>query len=364
MVLRYLQPCLSFSEGPLTSILLFFKASSPRAQRTPLQSAASRGNLTLVKLFIEVYHADDSLIAPDGQLALRLAAENGHREVTNYLPLRRGGGWRRWKNHHAKAMERIKKAVSNIYTFFKFFIWDLPKFFLWDVPKHLIFFPAKKALVWAWKHRRHFLPWCKKQAQEMPGRIKRAGKWTWQKIKAVPKAVAKAGKDTWHFCTQTLPKLLKQLLQWLVSLITERIPNTIRIVTLWLWNGFKRIGQWTADVLLKAVSLLHSIFEAVISFFRTLTLKDIWDGLCDLLHTIFVTFPARLWPWILKFGETSYKVMKTLFGSVGELIWHIGWALGWVALYVPKKILIIFTSLGDSIAKAWQEIMVWVNPKR
>jgi hypothetical protein len=53
-------------------------------ERTPLQVAASMGNLTLVKLFIEVYHANDALIAPDGQLALRLAVANCHREVADF----------------------------------------------------------------------------------------------------------------------------------------------------------------------------------------------------------------------------------------------------------------------------------------
>ncbi|KAF2029677.1 hypothetical protein EK21DRAFT_89613 [Setomelanomma holmii] len=45
--------------------------------RTPLQYAAQLGNFTIVKLLIG-HGAEDSLIALDGQLALRLAAANAH----------------------------------------------------------------------------------------------------------------------------------------------------------------------------------------------------------------------------------------------------------------------------------------------
>ena len=62
--------------------------------------AAEKGNLTIVKLLIEAYHADDKLIAKDGQIALRLAASNGHREVVDYLPSRSGGGMKRWKRKY------------------------------------------------------------------------------------------------------------------------------------------------------------------------------------------------------------------------------------------------------------------------
>lgn len=46
------------------------------------------------------------------ELALRLAADNGHREIADFLPLWRGGGWRRWKTRHAKAVDRAKRAAE------------------------------------------------------------------------------------------------------------------------------------------------------------------------------------------------------------------------------------------------------------
>src|SRR5215471_9821822 len=187
--------------------------------RTPLQLAAAMGNLPLVKLFIEVYHCDDSQIAPDGQLALRLAAANGHRHVVDYLPVRRGGGWLRWKTQHEVAMHRARIAGQKIYAVLKFFLWDIEKFFLWTVPEYVIIKPLMKGCKWCWKNRKGFLPWCKHQVKETPVRAKRFGKWVWKGVKGtakgavngvkkIPKAVSTASKAARKFTTITLPKAL------------------------------------------------------------------------------------------------------------------------------------------------------------
>jgi hypothetical protein len=102
----------------------------------------------------------------------------------------------------------------------------------------------------------------------------------------------------------------------------------------------------------------------VISFFRALTLKDIWNGLCDLLRTIFVDVPVKIWSWAEKFWDTLYEVMGTMFGLTGKIVCCIGMVLVFIATYIPKKILIIVTSLGGSVCKAWEELLVWINPKR
>lgn len=106
-----------------------------RTRRTALQVAAARGNLTVVRLLVEECGADDALLAPDGQMALRLAVDRGHREVVDYLPLRRGGAWRRWKAHHAVAMRRVRRASRGIYVFFKYLLWYTPKFLFYSVPR-------------------------------------------------------------------------------------------------------------------------------------------------------------------------------------------------------------------------------------
>jgi hypothetical protein len=339
-------------------------------ERTPLQFAASIGHLPMVKLFMEVYHCDDSLIAPDGQIALRLAAENGHREVVDYLPARRGGGFRRWQHHHRKAIQRTKRALKKIYCVFKFFLWDIEKFFLWSVPKHVIFKPltkgytlCRKGCEWCWKNKQFLLPFCARMIARVPSWAKKFGKWVWKGVKAVPKAAADTGKALWKFGTTTLPRWLKKLVLWFWSLFTTRIPNAIAIVAKWIWSGFSATGRAVLDVILKAVSLLHTIFEAIITFFRNLTLKDIWNGFCNLLHTIFVAFPKTLWSWILEFSDTSFKIMKAVFGDLGEILWYIVYGVGWLAMYIPRKVWVVLQSLGGSFAKACYELMVLVRPK-
>lgn len=111
-------------------------------ERTPLMVAAAEGNLTLVKLFMDIFHADDALVAPDGQMALRLAVEGGWREVVEFLPARRGGGWTRWKVQHAVAVRRVREAVLEIYHFCEFLVWKVPKSLVWTLPKEVVFRPC------------------------------------------------------------------------------------------------------------------------------------------------------------------------------------------------------------------------------
>ncbi|KAH8164612.1 hypothetical protein CIB48_g3640 [Xylaria polymorpha] len=121
--------------------------------RTPLQLAAARGNLPVVKLLMETYGADDALVAPDGELALRLAAANNHREIVAYLPTRRGGGFKRWKTRHEVAMRRAKRAAHGLYEVGVFVTYRLPRFLLWSVPKHVVVLPVVRRVKWLYAHR-------------------------------------------------------------------------------------------------------------------------------------------------------------------------------------------------------------------
>lgn len=332
-------------------------------KRTPLMLAASLGHLALVKLLMEVYHADDSLVAPDGQIALRLASSGGHREIVDYLPSRRSGGFLRWQTEHQKAIRRAKKALMKAYHFCKFFVWDIEKFFLWTVPKECIVKPLSRGCKWCWNHRKGFGPWCAEQARQMPARVKRFGSWLWRGMKKVPKAIGEVCKATWDFGTKTLPKVLKSLVVWCWSLLTRRIPHAIAIIAKWIWGGISSAAKSIWNIFMMAVSLLHTVFTAVLTFFRNLTLRDIWDGFCSLLRSIFITFPQTLGLWIVAFGETSYKVMKTIFGLFGSCLWWIMVGLGWLVIYVPGKLWIVLCSLGSSFANGMHEVWVWFSPK-
>jgi ankyrin repeat protein len=282
------------------------------AERTPLQLAATLGNLTLVKLFIEVYHANDALIAKDGQMALRLAAENGHREIADYLPLRRGGGWRRWKTQHATAMRRTKKAGKKIYGFFKILLYRVPKFLVWTLPKE-----SGKCF---WRNRKRFLNWC------------------WRVIRAIPGAV-------------------KEILLWLAR-IPIGIPKATVVVAKFIWMVIKNIGNSIVHVGQATFSFLHSLVGAIVSFLRDVTLKDLLNGLI----TIF-KIPLKLWELLKSFLEGTLRFMEALFGAVGTCISYLFYGLLYVAMYVPKKLWDIVASMGGLIGKAFKEVLVLINPR-
>jgi hypothetical protein len=326
--------------------------------------AASTGSLPIVKLLFEPpYSANDALVAPDGQIALRLASAAGHRSIVEYLPSRRAGGFLRWKTQNAPAIARMKAALRKIGFFIKVFVWYLPKFFVWIVPKHLVVLPVIRSCKWCWANRKKFGGWCKYQITEMPKRVVRAGKWVWKVVKKIPKAIKETGKELWKFVTQTLPRWIKELALEFWDLITVRIPKATVVVAKWIWAGIRSLSKAVWDVILKMVSLLHTILQAIITFLRDLTLRDIWNGFCDLLRAIFVTFPMILWSWVRKLGVASFEFMKALFGWFGELLWWIAVGLKWLALYIPFKLWIVLQSLGGTIGRGWFELMVWINPR-
>ncbi|KDR79819.1 hypothetical protein GALMADRAFT_265084 [Galerina marginata CBS 339.88] len=328
-----------------------------KATRTPLMFAASLGSLPIVKLLFEPpYSANDALVAPDGQIALRLASAAGHRLIVEYLPSRRVGGFLRWKTQNAPAIARMKGALRSIRTFIKFFVWYLPKFFVWDAPKHLVVLPVVKGCKWSWANRKKFGGWCKHQITETPKRFVRAAKRVWNGVKKVPKAI-------WKFGTQTVPRWVKKSAIWFRELITVRIPKAIVITAKWIWSGLSSLGKAIWGAILKGVSFLHTVLQAIVTFLRNVTMKDIWNGFCDLLRAIFITFPATLWSWIRRFGVASFEVMKTLFGWFGELLWWIVVGLEWLVFYIPAKLWIILQSLGGSIGRGWSEFVIWINPK-
>lgn len=330
-------------------------------ERTPLMVAAATGRLALVKLLTQEFGADDAVVAPDGQLALRLAADNGHREVVEYLPARRGGAWRRWQAHHEMAVRRMKKAAAKIYRFFKILLWDVPRFLFWSCPKHMVVLPVWKSCKWCWENKHRFGGWCKRQAKEMPGRVKRAGKAVWQGVKKAPGELWEGAKAVGRGLKK-IPGATKKFLLAIWRFI-KRIPGAIKVVALWIWSWLKKIGVAVGNVFTRIMSAVHTALMAVLDYFRSITLKDVWNGICAVFRAIFVDLPQAIWSGIKAAGEMTFKVLEGLFGCVGALIWYFFVGLFWVAKYVPTQLWKIICSMGSSIAKGFHEIMVWFNPK-
>lgn len=352
-------------------------ASYPK--RTPLQLAAETGHLALVKVLMEDYGGDDSLVAPDGAIALRLAAMNGHRDIVQYLPARRAGAWLRWKTAHEAEMKRVRRALGRIVTFFKFFLWDAPKFFVYEIPKEI----GKSV----WKSRHKVAEWCrrcrrkivelpgraKRFAAELPGHVKNGAKQAWEGIKGIPPFLGKMLKAMWKMIKE-IPRVVKEFAQGVWKLtkdiakaiwrVLKAIPGVIKTFFLWIGRGLKSVGEAIFNVVVRFFSLLHTAVSAVFSFFRSITLKDIWDGLCSLLRAIFIDTPHAIFGFIKSFGRMTYDVLKGLFGELGQLVWYIGAGILWIVNYVPRKLWQCFAAIGRSIRRGFEEMMAYLDPKR
>jgi hypothetical protein len=89
----------------------------------------------------------------------------------------------------------------------------------------------------------------------------------------------------------------------------------------WAWEGISSLARAIGDIFLRIVSFLHTVLAAIITFLRTVTLRDIWNAFCDFLRAVFVTVPKTLWSWMESFGDASYRFMKALLGWFGEALW-------------------------------------------
>jgi hypothetical protein len=313
------------------------KDDTPSVFRSPLMVAAETGNLVIVKLLVECYGADDALVAPDGELALRLAASNGHREIVKYLPTRRSGGWRRWKTKHRQAVKRIVRAGKGIASFAWVLGFEVPKFFLWYVPKHVIVFPVWKALKWMHTHR-----------DELPERIVRSLK--------------RAGRTL-----MKVPEVLWLISKGLAESIWEGIkglPKAVRFAIVWTYTGIKNMGDAVANVFKRFFTFLHTAFAAVANSFHNITLKDIWDGFGSFLHTLFVDGPRKMWRWLCTFEKMTLKMLGAMWGCAGWLLWMLLRALIGIFTYVPMRMWEIIVSVGGSLGSAFREVLIWIDPKR
>jgi hypothetical protein len=317
------------------------------SQRTPLQHAAQLGNLPITKLLLHS-GADDSLIAPDGQLALRLAASNGHREIVAILPRRRGGGLKRWKAKHEDAMRRCRKATHALLIIGKIVVWDGPRFFVWTVPKHVLVLPLVKAGRWVGAHWRE-IPrkvWAvlKKVLEGILKGAKKAPGAVWRAIKKIPGCVKDIGSAIWK--------------------VIKRMPSAARIGLVWLWMGVKKTGQGIGNVLSSMFAFLHTFCAAVLSSFQRITMQDVFIAFAASLQAIFMDAPKKIWYWMYSFSETSLRVLKALFGCLGECMWFILKCLIGLVTYVPLKIGKMLAACASSMGSGGKEVLVWIDPKR
>lgn len=402
----------------------------PELERTPLMLAAASGRLALVKLLIDA-GADDGVIAPDGAMALRLAVDNKHREIVDFLPLRRGGAWRRWKTHNGAAMHRLKRAAAALYYFARFFVWEVPRFILWSVPKHTLI-GLRDLAKWAWKKIKPFSGVFRREIKALPRHLRAAAKWVWRGLRALP-SVLKAGAATavrwlkaaagkvWsiakampaalaalgrrigavaaraaRWCgrqVKAIPRYAatvwrktkavarwtmdatiefakwtrvfgKSVVQWLWKAILA-IPSALKFVWEWVKKSSTAIGRALAALLALPIALVHTAALAVISLLRrarNVTFADLWAAIAALGKAV-VDLPRQVWRAMVALGDVSYKVMETLFGFVGVVVYAIAYVVVKIVMFIPKHLLVMVQATMSSVKKGGHEVAVWINPK-
>lgn len=325
-----------FGASPIVEPKSGYSDPAEYPQRTPLQLAAQIGYLAGVKCLMEEHGADDSIVAPDGAIALRLAAEGGHREVVDYLPQRRAGAWLRWKTAHRREMRVLRRAMSGIRDFVVFFVWRLPKFFLYEIPV--------RTAQSVWRNRRKIV----QGVVELPKRVTRA-------TKRVAKRFVKEIKR--------LPEHLSDLIDAIVRFL-KAIPATVRIIFGYISRAASKAGGAVWELVQRVASLLHTVVMAVVTFFKTVTFKDIRDGLGYVLNALFIAIPTALFSFVKNFGEMSYDMMKTLLGCLGKVIWWVCRGILWLLEYIPNKLWECAKSIGRLVKRGTKECLVYLDPKR
>ncbi|KAK2610214.1 hypothetical protein N8I77_003664 [Diaporthe amygdali] len=311
--------------------------------RTPLMLAAAMGNLVLARLLIEDHGADDALVGPEGEIALRLAAEGGHRDVVRYLPARRAGAWRRLK--HSKEVKRARRALATAGRVVGFLGWTFPRFLLWEFPREV----AK----WAWRHRRLFGELCVRLIKGIPEGLMVIAKATYRLIEGFPTSLVSIFKAC-YLQLKELPRLGWQVVVW----ISKALPRAWEIVRKWLVDGARAVGGAIAYAAVRLVSLLHSLFAAFISRLKEIKLKDLGHDLLVAVGAIFNKLPREIWSFVSQLVAVSWRALNAFcWNDCIRLLLE-------VVCLIPFIFWSTLESLVACIGRGLDELITLLNPKR
>ncbi|KAH6670952.1 hypothetical protein F5X68DRAFT_278833 [Plectosphaerella plurivora] len=315
-------------------------SENPRytANLTPLQLAAGMGRLSLVKVLREEFGADDAFVAPNGETALWLARRFRHREVVDYLPAVKAGGWVRFRSSREHEVQRLLLAMrrSSMICLIRFTFWGLPKALLWNLPKEV------------WQNREKIKKWCKRQVVKFPGRAKRA-------VKALGRGIKKA------------PEAMKKLVEKMVEVVwkfLKAIPQALAVVAAWVANGAKAIGKGISDAFIAIFGVIHTAIVAVMEWFSTITLQDVLNGVTAMLEAVFIRFPKAVWSFVGDFGEMAWKFAKKFPLYLGVVCYGILYVLWWTVKWPAVASWTVLAAVGRVIARMFDEIVICFDPKR
>lgn len=294
-------------------------------RRTPLMLAAATGQLVIVRMLMDDFGADDAVVGPKGETALRLAAEAGHRDVVRYLPARRSGAWRRLRC--SKEVFALRKAAKSVGKVVMFLGWDLPRLLLVDIPW--------EGLRWVWKRRHRVGPWVVKVVRKVPGGLRAMAKGIWSSVKGMPRFV-------WRLIVWT----------------SEAVPRACGILWEGVVEGVKRVAHAFAFAAMRMVSVLHSFFAAIITRLKNTKLRDVGHDLLVAMEAVFVKLPRAVWAFMSQSVAVAGRTVKACFSSY--------WirALFKLLCIIPQTFWSMLESLWTSFGRGLDELITLVNPKR
>lgn len=257
----------------------------------------------------------------------------------------------------------IRKATNGIYTFFRILLYEIPKFLLVDCPREILK-ASMRGIVRLYKAIPPLKEWpsiVSRAMISMAQGIKEFLIAVAKGIKATPKAIYKTGK----YLTQQTWKGIKA------------VPGLLKAGAQKTWSGLKIIGSWFKELFLRfprsiiskfctyssILSFLHTLISAIASFFRSITLANIISGFKIILQAIFIDLPKLLWNGLKSLGRGIQTTLVCFFGGIYWCVYYIIYGLGWVCLYVPKRIGRIIAQIAGGIGQAFKEVWVWISPK-
>ncbi|KAF3902516.1 hypothetical protein ABW21_db0204511 [Orbilia brochopaga] len=326
-------------------------------ERTPLMVAAENGHMPLVKLFVEVFHAKDDIVPSDGMIALRLAAQNGHRDIVDFLPARRIGGMQRWKYRNRTPIRRAKRLLLEIYSYLKFLFYEIPKFFVWTTPKHLIVLPIRDSGRYLWKHKRDIANGIKngfvrtgvaiKDGVVATGKgvarvSKRAAIGTVNAIKAIPSVTARAARATGRGIVAAIKGIWRFFFHWLPRAFIREIKAMGRAMVIGAKAIWRFFFHWLPRAFIRGIK---AIGRAMV-----ISAKAIWKFFTVQLPNAIVWFVKATIRvikataiWIKDATIATAKAVKNTIVWIVKQLWKT------LTVRIPKAIVVIAKWLVDAV---------------
>ncbi|KAE9392528.1 hypothetical protein BT96DRAFT_1000253 [Gymnopus androsaceus JB14] len=142
------------------------------------------------------------------------------------------------------------------------------------------------------------------------------------------------------------PSILRALGKWAWKALTVCLPAFIKALGRTVWNVVKGLGEIIGRAISSIASAIHSLFMAIATFLRNVTLQDV----------------------LRAFKEALNAILCNCLCSLFDIFWWTGKALVRIILFVPETIGRIVLEMGSLAGKVGREIFdlrqEFINPPK